>query len=48
MLDRQSRKEGTMAIEAERDPRIYVVDDDPMRAFERTLLPLVPLGRAHR
>jgi uncharacterized protein len=32
MLDRQSRKEGTMAIEAERDPRIYVVDDDPMRA----------------
>jgi succinate-acetate transporter protein len=27
-----ARKERKMAIEAERDPRLYVVDDDPMRA----------------
>jgi succinate-acetate transporter protein len=27
-----ARKERKMAIEAERDPRLYAVDDDPMRA----------------
>jgi succinate-acetate transporter protein len=34
MLDviKHARKERTMAIEAERDPRMYAVDDDPMRA----------------
>jgi succinate-acetate transporter protein len=31
-IESSARKERTMAIEAERDPRLYAVDDDPMRA----------------
>jgi uncharacterized protein len=32
VIDPLARKERTMAIETERDSRIYAVDDDPMRA----------------